>query len=379
MLRTYVSALAETEVPKSFATWSGLAALSAAMGRKVWMNMDAYRVYPNMFIVLVAGSGICRKSSSIGFAEKLLSFPNGPIILSQRLTAEALIEAVSENSDCVIINDELSTFMNRKSYEMGLASVLIPLYDCKDMWSYRTRKKGIEIISNCCLNCLFGTTMFSLRECIPYEAVGEGLTSRILFVYESERITPKPFPKVNMSLFTQAMEMLTHLEYGEMVMSADASQEFGRLYNEWFEKSRLFLSNYLSGYASRRHVHLLKLAMCLAKSDDPKTKVVSKDHIERALLLLQQMEINLPALTEIITSNEKGAIAGMIMSVIRSVKRIDRASLLAMFTNRLDHREFDDVITTLVTAKKLLTIQAQDICYEIHPEYEKRLLQGRIA
>lgn len=60
-----------TEVPDQFAVWTGLAGVSAALGRNVWCDLGVLTVFPNLYVVLIAGSGQ-KKSTSIEFLEPIL-------------------------------------------------------------------------------------------------------------------------------------------------------------------------------------------------------------------------------------------------------------------------------------------------------------------
>ena len=94
-LRKFVSLFDGTEVPDRFATWAGISCLSAMLERRVWLDMNIFVVYPNMFIVFVADAGRMRKSTAVAMTRKLLSKTNpGPRMIAQKTTPEALIDAL---------------------------------------------------------------------------------------------------------------------------------------------------------------------------------------------------------------------------------------------------------------------------------------------
>ena len=56
-LKDYIAYAVGTEIPDIFMLWGGLSTISCTLGRRLWMNMDIFTVYPNIYVILVAGSG----------------------------------------------------------------------------------------------------------------------------------------------------------------------------------------------------------------------------------------------------------------------------------------------------------------------------------
>jgi len=226
-LRDYLDLVKDTEVPESFAFWCGVAGVSAVLGRRVFLDMGIYRIYPNMFIVLVAGSGKCRKSTAIGMMEDMIwMLTDKPNVISQKITPEALLEALQTggpSSEGFIIVDEPSTFLNKKTYESGLAPLLISMYDCKEHFEYRTKSRGIEVISNSALGLLGGSTVDWIRNAIPEDAIGGGLTSRILFVYQKKPKGPQAFTQVSEEQKVLTKSLLNRLQGMCLLKGGDES------------------------------------------------------------------------------------------------------------------------------------------------------------
>jgi len=99
-LRDFVRLSEKTEIPVFFMLWCGISGVAATLGRKVWLDMGHYAVYPNLYVVLVAGSGRCRKSTAISqilnLMQEVVPKPN---ILAAKTTPEGLIDALS-GRDC---------------------------------------------------------------------------------------------------------------------------------------------------------------------------------------------------------------------------------------------------------------------------------------
>lgn len=363
-LRDFVSLSENTEVPDMFALWTGMSGLSLCLGRRCWLDMGTYKIYPNMFIVLVAGSGRCRKSTSIGILESLIyNLDPRPNIISQKITPEAFIEAMKdgptdprrvlvETCEGFVVVDELSNFLNKKTYEAGLASLLISLYDCKPLFEYRTKIRGVEKIENACLGMLGGSTIEWIQDAIPIGAVGGGLTSRMIFIYEK---TPKPpvawtqnrhdHHEVCKRLI-EGLQRVWRLS-GPMTLTPEAKDYYCEVYDHFYKGSVFFENKFLSGYASRRHVHMLKLGMVFSAAEGD-TLIVDKGHLFAAVGLLEATEQNMEEVLSLITASGTGTTVQVVETKIRKLKRISRASLIKSFSHQMSAKEMDEIIRTLV-------------------------------
>lgn len=361
-LHSYLQLNKGTEIPDIFALWCGLSTLSATLGRNVYVDMGVYKVFPNLYTVLVAGSGRCRKSTSISVAEDLLyKLEKKPRLISQKITPEALIEAMKTPLEYdllgsraigFVVADELATFLNKKTYEAGLPPLLISFFDCKPFFEYHTKLRGVEKLEDTCLGLLAGSTPDWIKAAIPEEAIGSGLTSRIIFVYVEKPQDPvaitryEPHKEVLKTQLVAYLDKLRNLE-GEFKLTPDAFREFQTIYDEFYKSSSFYDSATLSGYASRRHVHLLKLAMMLAVSEAPRL-VIEPRHLLAAQDLLVECEVYMPKIMSILTENETGTEIALVLKIIRGRKQISAGDLLKAVSHKMNKQALQQVVDTLI-------------------------------
>jgi len=381
-LRQYSKLNEGTEIPGLFAVWCGLASLSCILGRRLWIDMGTYTIFPNMYIILVAGSGKCRKSTSIGVAEKLLlSVEPSPNILPQKTSPSALIRDIkivnttdenkflSESSEGFVIADELVTFLNKKTYD-DLGSILIQFYDCKKKFVYSTRERGLEILNDVCLGLLGGTTIDWLKLALPIDAIGGGLTSRINFVYVPKAPPPVPRTQYTSEQKKISAELIRYLQdllslRGEVLLSPEAWKIYEKEYIDFYNNSPLYGDNATAGYASRRGLHLLKLAMLFSVSENTDL-IIEKIHIEQAKNLLVLSERFLPMLMNIITANETGILLDTIYNAIKQDRTADRKSILGKVSNRVDSKRLTDLLETLIQSGRIKCYaNGRDVYYEV--------------
>ena len=379
-LQSYISLYKDTEVPPLFALWCGISGVSCCLGRSVWLDMGSYTIFPNLFIILVAGSGRHRKSTAINVIENILhDVKPSPNIIAQMITPEALIEAIRntddngtilhDNCNGFVVADELSNFLNRKSYDAGLSHVLIPLYDCKNNFEYRTKTKGKVKLKNTCLGLLAASTPDWIRGAIPEESIGGGLTSRMIFVFAKGVMSPIPFPKFGdlerkiQADLTTRLSSISSLT-GPMHLTDEAHQTHIHEYNKFYNSSPLYDNKHTSGYASRRFTHLLKIAMIFSAVEGD-TRTITNDHYMGALETILSSEGALPTVIRAITTTEKGSLVDSIWDVISRKRKISRVEILQNYSHRLSAEELTKIIETLHLANMItITVEGNKTYYE---------------
>lgn len=365
-LRKFVSLFDGTEVPDRFATWAGISCLSAMLERRVWIDMNIFTIYPNMFIVFVADAGRMRKSTAVAMTRKLLSKVDpGPRMIAQKTTPEALIDAlkvkrtddqtqvIQEQCGGIVIANELVTFINRDTYERGLGALMIELWDCPDKYEYRTRNRPTEEIHFGHLSLLGATTIHSLRDAIPLQAMGDGFTSRTVFVYVDKASPPVPRPIVSDAFKRTEEELILQLQAlstlsGPITFSPDAIEFFDIEYKRYYY-SEMFDDPAFQAYASRRDKHLLKVAMCMMAADQS-GMTLEHHHIISAKVLLEDVESKMRLVFDRISMTESGSIKEEVYQCILNApdKRILRSEVLRKMGHKLSAMDLAKIIETLV-------------------------------
>jgi hypothetical protein len=97
-LRSFIDYASEqTDSPKKFLLMSGLVALTGAIGNKVWVRAWGQRVFPNLWVILVAPSGIYRKNTAIDLGLNLLRRGISGRIAPTDFSREAWLDGLQSN------------------------------------------------------------------------------------------------------------------------------------------------------------------------------------------------------------------------------------------------------------------------------------------
>jgi hypothetical protein len=180
-LKDFVNFCSGTEIPSIFAMWCGISGISAALGRRCYIDMGTYSVYPNFYILLVAGSGRNRKSTSIKQIEKVIKqLQPIPNLISQSITPQGLIDAIKVtevNDSKHLLRETCTGLSSLKNLRRSLIENLtkldweVSLYHCSTARIITNTKpsaaeqKRLQTLASDCLLLLqsIGFEMQSLR------------------------------------------------------------------------------------------------------------------------------------------------------------------------------------------------------------------------
>ena len=310
------------ESPKIFNFWTGASCIAACLGRRFTTQVGRFTYAPNMYVILT-GPPAVRKSSAGDIAQKLLrkytdvkfgpndtagqrqglisSFVNNytvpdnsddddddephgspkmmsmddffaaPLANSTEQTKQSktaakinsrrvrLADGSFPPSDLFVFADELGTFIGMNQLE--LVNCLTDIYYPKDNYEYALARQTISIPEPG-LNLLACTTPTSLTTHLPPTAIGQGFSSRAIFVYcgtPGAKVFPAPpLDEGLMALAGETMRQLHSVISRKMHITNAAMETLGQIYNTY--KPSIDDNRFIH-YEQRRLDHLIKLAM----------------------------------------------------------------------------------------------------------------------
>lgn len=336
-LQAYVEHTEHSEAPTNIHFFSGISAISSALGRKVWVDMGYFKWYPNFYIIIVAKPGIATKSTSIGIATDILREVPGVHLGPSSITWQALIQHMGGVAEQVEIDGELhtisaSTFV---ASELGtlidftnreMIDVLVDLWDGKSgAWEKMTKMKGMESIVNPWISLLAGVTPAWLASNVPESAVGGGFTSRCIFVYAERKrhVVAYPHLYIPKDFGTTRQKLIEDLEQislikGEYKLTAEALDYGTYWYNKLWEATPDHLQgDRYQGYLARKQTHMHKTMMILAASKREQPIITLEDFQEAETLFTSAEKDMFVALSSIGKSNSAVAVDELVAFVER--------------------------------------------------------------
>lgn len=347
------------------------------------MQLGTLVFFPNMYIVLVGPSGKCRKGTAMGDGESFLK-DLGIKIASTSITREALIHQLKTSSDTSITADgkmsmhssltvfskELTVFLGYNNQQ--LMADLTDFYDCANQWEYRTKNMGTDDISGVWVNLIGATTPDLLQTTLPRDAIGGGLTSRIIFVYENKKDHTEPFPVQTRAELDLCEQLRKDLEKISMLQGDfTVSDSFIDTWIDWYVRADNsappFEDHRFSGYFERRPTHMYKLCMIFSASRSDSMKIDLID-FERALDLLTRTEKLMPYTFSGLGKSSNSDSLNRMMAILGNKKRVSVAELQAMFYNDADSRTLEGMIATLNSMHYVRVVHEGTETYLIYNE-----------
>lgn len=357
-LRTYLRYTEKHEAPELFHFWVGVSLISAVLGRKAYFKKGYYLLYPNFFVVLVAGSARCRKSTAIEIGAQLLQdIPTVRITSGKTSTERFIVDQIWDGTKTksqpasYVKADELSVFLTKDQQGDKLIDVLTKLFDCPREFPYRTLSKGELILKEPYVTIIAGTQPSSLAKVLPDTAFGGGFASRIMFVYQADTPRRNALPELSSEEELMGLELKKRLEElaevtGEYYLVPEAKQ----FYKEWYNKMEQPDDDKLDGFFGRKADHVLRLCMVLRASQGQGFDIQLK-HVQASIGSLDSIEsLMLPAFHDVGRAPEHKGNADRTMRYLHKAgaQGLAHSQILKKLYGYLDGQQFRVLIDTLM-------------------------------
>lgn len=355
---TYLDYTKPQQSPQIFHTWAATTAVSAALGRRVWIDRGYYTLYPNLYTILVSASGVGMKTTAIRIAVDDILAKAIPDLTIMRgsLTIGYLADFMAQsaaknpkgNAEVTIFCEEFKVFAKGLYADSGLIENLTKLYD-GGKWDYMTKGKGTYLIEHPCINMLAASTPEWLTTGSASDFIGGGFSSRIVPValLKDEKIVAWPEKKqLERSLedgLLRDLETIGKVE-GQFLVTAEAKAFF----EHWYRSRDKYKmgDQRMAGFYSKKHDLVLKVAMLMALSlnDD---LVITDEHIAGALKLVGNLEINIPYAFQGVAWGEAAKFKDKVLTKIKSETEISYKDLLRAFHFCLSSDDLQSILKDL--------------------------------
>ncbi len=305
-----------SNAPDLFRRWAAISAIAGALERKVWVVTLGNRLYPNLYVVLIAPPGV-GKSIALSYTETFWRELPDHFVAPTSLTKAALIDSLKDATRRIIMPggnppyvefnsllvpiSELGVFL--PAYDNDFMNTLTAIYDGYQ-YAERRRSKDLNItIEQPQLNFLAATTPSYLKAFLPEGAWDQGFLSRTLLVYTGERKVHTLFdiPASSNSLRGDLIHDLRVIgeTFGQMGFTDQAKSAI----TEWHLAGGPPIPDHprLQHYLTRRTAHVLKLSI-VAAVDRGETKTIDVQDFEIAKYWLLEMEETIPDIFKSMTS-----------------------------------------------------------------------------
>ena len=403
----------ELESPKSFWYWAAVAALSAVVKDQVWMNRQIYNLYPNIYVMLHAESGM-KKGPPISMARQLVKTINNTKIISGRSSIQGILKdlgtaqtvpggKVNNKAVAFICSSELSSSIVE---DKVATTILTDLYDRQynvGEWRSLLKMETFQL-KDPTITMLTATNEAMSEDFFTKSAIQGGYFARTFIVYEKEGHVSNSliFPLTNPPDYKVSSEYLKEIAklagpFTPMA-SMDSSDEFkypkekfgrtiyfnevGIIYDDWYEDFKANIKNMdkdETGTMNRFGDSVLKVAMLLSLAREP-VLTIQPDAMLEAITECQKLLGNVRKTT--LGKQGQSASAALktfiIMELLnREPHSITRAILMKkMWTHYETAAEFDEMMLAFDATKMITTSNiGNQIVYTMPDEQVNELKQ----
>ena len=370
-LDAYMEYTKDTESAPIFHKWVAMSAVASVLARKVWLEVGRLKIYPNMYVVLTAEPGVARKTQAINYMTPLLREIAGVKLSADAITKEALTMdiaaaldsammpdgTIAEHCSLSIISKEFESFLGQKKDNTKMLVFLTDIFDAPSKWEYKTKGSGEDSAVAACVNLLAATTPGSIASSLPVQAIGGGLTSRIMFVWakgRQKKVTApeKPSKELEKKIISDlvAISRIT----GPYILSTECFT----LWDEWYQSydeenaGRLAQDKAFRGWYSRKPLYIQKLAVIHTAMKSNST-VVEWDAFVSAIKDIEDVEKNMGNTFNAVGRNELSPDVNTVLVEIKARKAVSEAVLLQIMWRDVDAKKFDNVIETAIRTNKI--------------------------
>lgn len=294
---SYMDFTSDFESPSSFFYWSAVTCVAGALRDNVYLPQKKSPLYPNLYTLLLADSGIDRKAAPLGIAVEILSELKNTKIIRGRTSVQGILQILCEaemdretgvstaGGSCFLCAEELASFFVTDPQAIPL---ITDIYDYRSEWVSNLKGEGRKTIKNLCVTMLAASNETHLREVYSNLAVYGGLLGRTLFVKSNERRAPNAMfgDIVDVNLIAEKRLCLVKclkdisLLRGAFQIQPEARSE----YKKWYEGlySHYGSKSDKSGIIARIHTTVAKVSMILAVAH-ARCLYIMKHHVEESI------------------------------------------------------------------------------------------------
>ena len=411
----------ELESPTNFWLWGGIAAISAVVKDNVWINRQIYNLYPNVYIMFHAESGL-KKGPPISMAKQLVRGVNNTRIISGRSSIQGILKElgtaqtqpggrVNAKSTAFICSSELTSSLVE---DKVATDILTDLYDRQynigewrsllKMESFNLKDPTITMLT--ATNDAHSTDFFGKKD------IHGGYFARTFIISETKRHRANSLsvPLTNPPKYDESIKYLKEVEKLQgpfaPLASREESDEFkyphkdsttgeiayftsaGLVYEQWYDN---FIEQMATqelkdetGTLNRFGDSVLKVAMLLSLSRSPELYIdedsmtLAIQYSEKLIGNVREMTHGKKGLSE--AKNFKKVIIEELLA--RETHQISRAMLLKkMWAHYKDATELDDIMMSFDQAGMIKTESIGSQIIYIMPDNQvqelKRLYAGK--
>jgi energy-coupling factor transporter ATP-binding protein EcfA2 len=386
LIDVYIEYTDGIEIPKVYHRWCAITAISALLGRKYYFDHGHFRIFPNMYVMLIGDAG-ARKSTAIKLIRKIISKTGYNSFASDKTTQEKFLldlegeddvegtaarnitdinlwgnlsEKYNDPREVFIVADEFNEFAG--SGNLDFYSMLGNLWDWDDSINPFTRRlknsKSVSIYQPT-ISILGGNTQEGFSRAFPPDIIGQGFLSRLLIIYGQRTGRKITFPETPEEEETAEIvgyfRNILNSNRGPAILTKGGMDILNEIYQTWEEiDDARFVS-----YSNRRFTQLIKLSLIIVAAED--SGIITDNVVIKANTILSAAEICMPKALGQFGKGKNSDVSNKIIELLSRAERpMTTKDIWQHVSNDLDKfNNLQELIQGLTFAQKIQQIMGQ--------------------
>lgn len=354
----------KTEPAKIYHLWGAISVIANIAGKKIWLPMGHFNIYPNLYLLFVGVAGN-RKTTALDFSEKYFALSGVSSVADTSTTSEAVIETMASTKARIEFQynkrmysyqqyspycSEFNTFLGGKHINEGLVKFLTDIYDKERKYTYKTKNKGEYGIENPFFSFAGACTIGWFLDNLKGGLISSGFARRIIFI-NSDHYFPIAIPELPedypMLIEELALEMKrVQALSGPMTLAPGTIELYKSLYPKWMEQANSAIPA-LQPYFSTKHVQVFKAAMACSLGLG-NSLVIEPETYKLVVRMFDELEVYYPSLFAASGDNLLMKYTAQIISEIQKYPQGVKAStILGKFWGDVDTQSLNEIVEVL--------------------------------
>jgi hypothetical protein len=349
----------ELESPLTFWYWAALAALSASLKDNVWLDAQLYKVYPNIYVMLHARSGL-RKGPPINMAKQIVTNVNNTKIITGRSSIQGVLKKLGTGTSSPggIINNKAVAFICSSELSSSMVedkaamNILTDLYDRNynaGDWESLLKSETFKL-KDPTVTMLTATNEAHAEQFFEKQDIQGGYFARTFIIYADnenkinslvEPLNVKPDYK-KLSEYVKEVAKLNGAF--EPLYLTPAGEYYHDWYNEFARARKEIVDE--TGTLNRFGDSVLKVAMLLSLAREPKLSI-SLEAMQEAVVQCEKLightrRVTMGKRGRSNFANQKVMIVEKLLA--REPHMMTRAMLMEQMHYHLNSNELDEIM-----------------------------------
>lgn len=271
----------ESEAPERYFWWSGLAAISAVARKNIWLNRHFYKLYPNIYVVLISAKSGARKGIPISICKKILEEANLSRIISGCNSIQGLIQELGQQKTLengtvigdahgILLSDEFDSFLTDDPKSLTYLTALYNTHEHEKGWEKTLKNSPKVFLKAPCLTMLVASNEMLFDSVVKRKDIEGGFIGRTAMVREFKNRSVNSLVYPPEHLLNYPSLALRLVQISQIKGEFKWTDEAGRNYDSWYREIMGEDTDDRTGTFNRLGDQVLKVAMLisLSRKDD---------------------------------------------------------------------------------------------------------------